>query len=60
MPAALQFFESVGNGFESFSETFQSGMLCLVCKRGTLDYDGLLNLTCPVCGFQSSGGGGCT
>jgi uncharacterized protein (DUF983 family) len=35
----------------------RSGDLCPNCRAGRLDYDGLLNLTCPQCGF--SPGGGC-
>lgn len=35
------------------------GMLCPVCAEGRLDYNGLLILTCPHCGYQD-GGGGCT
>ena len=34
---------------------YQAGALCPECRRGILDYDGLLNLVCPVCG-QSQGG----
>lgn len=60
LPAALQPFESTLDNLTAFSETLHSGMLCPVCSQGKLDYDGLLNLTCPVCGFQSGSGGGCT
>lgn len=34
----------------------QAGKPCPVCGVGIMDYDGLLNLVCPVCGF---GEGGC-
>ena len=33
------------------------GQKCLECGKGILDYDGLLQLCCPVCGFTASGGG---
>jgi hypothetical protein len=33
-----------------------SGDLCPVCGIGHLDYDGLLNLSCPKCGVTASGG----
>jgi hypothetical protein len=35
---------------------YQAGALCPQCRLGILDYDGLLNLVCPVCG---QGQGGC-
>jgi hypothetical protein len=34
----------------------RSGDLCPVCRIGYLDYDGLLNLSCPECGAMASGG----
>jgi uncharacterized protein (DUF983 family) len=34
------------------------GDLCPKCGQGRLDYDGLLNLACPQCGYSL--GGGCT
>jgi hypothetical protein len=33
----------------------RAGDLCPVCLRGRLDYDGMLNLSCEVCGFALSG-----
>lgn len=33
----------------------EAGKLCPVCGLGIMDYDGLLNLVCPVCGFTESG-----
>jgi hypothetical protein len=33
----------------------RSGDLCPKCKRGVLDYDGLLNLSCPKCGYAVGG-----
>gem|GEM_PF-1282588 len=32
------------------------GQLCPQCGQGRLDYDGLLNLVCPACGYTSGGG----
>lgn len=34
----------------------RSGDLCWECGIGRLDYDGLLNLSCPRCGATASGG----
>lgn len=34
----------------------QYGAVCPACGKGLLDYDGMLNLVCPVCGY---GQGGC-
>lgn len=34
--------------------------ICPQCGEGILDYNGLLQLECPACGFVSSEGGGCT
>lgn len=33
----------------------RSGDLCPQCKEGRLDYDGMLNLSCPVCAFAVGG-----
>jgi len=33
----------------------RSGELCPQCQQGRLDYDGLLNLSCPHCGFAMGG-----
>jgi uncharacterized protein (DUF983 family) len=32
------------------------GDLCPQCGRDKLDYNGLLELECPVCGFRDTGG----
>lgn len=34
----------------------RSGDLCPACGAGRLDYDGLLNLCCELCGFTQGGG----
>jgi hypothetical protein len=38
----------------------RKGETCPACGEGILDYNGLLQLECPACGFVSSEGGGCT
>jgi hypothetical protein len=42
------------------SPPLYKGSLCPRCRKGKLDYNGLLQLECPKCGFVSSEGGGCT
>lgn len=32
-----------------------AGDLCPGCAEDRLDYDGLLNLVCPSCGYMQSG-----
>jgi hypothetical protein len=37
------------------------GDWCPQCRKAQLDYNGLLQLECPACGFiNKSGGGSCT
>lgn len=45
-------FTSEGSQEQPDSEAIElhAGDLCPVCGSERLDYDGLLNLTCPVCG----------
>lgn len=38
----------------------RAGDLCPQCQSERLDYDGLLNLACPGCGYTFGGGAGCT
>jgi hypothetical protein len=33
----------------------RAGDLCPICHSERLDYDGLLNLACPKCGYALSG-----
>jgi len=35
------------------------GALCPRCRNGRLDYNSLLNLQCPMCGYETAAGG-CT
>jgi len=37
------------------SEPPRKGELCPMCQAELLDYDGLLNLSCPRCGAVSNG-----
>ena len=36
------------------------GLPCPVCGIGIMDYNGVLDLECPVCGHTEGPGGGCT
>jgi hypothetical protein len=42
------------------SALLRAGGPCPRCGRGKLDYNGLLALECPSCGFVSGEGAGCT
>jgi hypothetical protein len=35
--------------------TLRSGDPCPNCRQAQLDYDGQLNLACPVCAFAAAG-----
>ena len=37
------------------SKELRAGDLCPNCSTGRLDYDGLLNLSCPQCGHALAG-----
>jgi ribosomal protein L37AE/L43A len=37
-------------------QPLRSGDLCPQCGQDTLEYNGMLDLTCSRCGFTSSGG----
>ena len=41
-------------------EPLRKDSICPKCKIGRLDYNGLLQLECPACGFVNGEGGGCT
>jgi hypothetical protein len=36
------------------------GAPCPRCGEGLMDYNGVLDLECPKCGYTEGGGGGCT
>lgn len=36
-------------------ERLRAGMICPRCQVGKLDYNGLLQLTCPECGLTEAG-----
>ena len=38
----------------------RAGSICPACGKGKLEYNGLLALECPECGYTSNEGGGCT
>jgi uncharacterized protein (DUF983 family) len=45
---------------EETRAALRAGEICPACGQGKLDYNGLLALECPRCGYTSSEGGGCT
>jgi len=47
----------IAAGLESeFTPASCSLLICPRCHRGFMDYNGLLELTCPVCGYKEPGG----
>ncbi|MCC6957229.1 MAG: hypothetical protein IT316_10595 [Anaerolineales bacterium] len=56
LPFALQPNESSADA-NKLAAPLRAGQTCPACGRAELEYDGLLNLVCPQCGF--SGGAGC-
>ena len=38
----------------------RAGSICPDCGQGKLDYNGLLALECPQCGYTNGESGGCT
>ncbi|MEN6410613.1 MAG: hypothetical protein ABFD44_12985 [Anaerolineaceae bacterium] len=40
---------------DEHGKRLEAGRPCPFCGMGTADYDGMLNLRCPVCGAQESG-----
>jgi len=34
----------------------QQGAPCPKCGKGKLEYNGMLNLACPICGYENVGG----
>jgi hypothetical protein len=43
------------NGSHPHPPELKAGSKCPECKTGTLDYDGMLNLTCVRCGYSLAG-----
>lgn len=61
----LSSFEKLLLGLEApeileVSTPLRKGSICPQCGEGELDYNGLLQLECPSCGFVNGEGGGCT
>ena len=61
-PAHINFYEPGPIGIEKPNigalnrpTELHPRMLCPRCQEGHLDYDGLLNLSCPKCGFTLAG-----
>lgn len=40
---------------EKPASKLRAGDLCPKCRAAKMDYDGLLNLTCPSCGYALGG-----
>jgi rubredoxin len=45
---------------EAAGPPLRSGAVCPECGIGRLDYNGVLQLECAMCGFVSGEGAGCT
>ena len=41
-------------------EPLRQGATCPQCGKGKLEYNGMLQLECPACGFSNGEAGGCT
>ena len=41
---------------ESVSSCSEFGAICPHCGAARLEYDGKLNLVCPVCGYEATAG----
>lgn len=61
MPSQTSLAElPVENSLPAYLRPFRRGELCPNCELGRLDYNGLLDLECPECGYSQGSGGGCT
>ena len=61
----LSSFEKLLLGLEKpelpqVAEPLRQGSFCPQCSLGILDYNGMLQLECPACGFVNGEAGGCT
>ncbi|MCQ3939141.1 MAG: hypothetical protein DPW18_19160 [Chloroflexi bacterium] len=45
---------------QTLAAPLRKGAICPECGAASLDYNGLLQLECPACGYVSGEGGGCT
>ncbi len=50
----------IGRPEASKTEPLRLGAPCPKCGQGRLDYNGLLQLECPSCGYVNGEGGSCT
>lgn len=55
LPAALLSFDLEGLQVHPEVQALHRGASCPQCQVGRLDYDGLLNLVCPRCGYTAGG-----
>jgi len=46
--------------FPEVTSPLRKGSTCPRCGKGILDYNGLIQLECPACGFVNGEAGGCT
>jgi len=52
-PFGIEMAETPQN--KSSETPLRAGDLCPQCHSGTLDYDCMLNLACPICGYALGG-----
>ena len=51
----MQLAVSLTGNQQLAGQALLTGELCPWCHSALLDYDGLLNLTCPQCGYSLGG-----
>jgi uncharacterized protein (DUF983 family) len=47
--------KEIGPAEEKVQVELHPGDACPECEEGTLDYDGMLNLSCDQCGYSIGG-----